>query len=371
MKFSVFRIQFSARKNLRPCNLKTENRILKTSIYLPARDAESTIGLAIESCLAQTLPDFELVLVDHGSIDGTYSLMKKYARRDSRIDVLKQQRGISFVNVLNFAWRETGADLVARMDADDFSYPARLQYQVRFLEENPELSACGAHVRIRKRHGGRGRGAPVLPDQGYAVYEKWLNSLVTPEQVARERFVDSPVSNPTAVIRRPVLERFGGFEDPPWAEDYDFWLRLLEAGERIGKVDRVLLDWHDSESRSTRTVERYTQDNFQRAKAHYVARLPLVRERGVSICGAGPIGKKLGRRLREEHGVTVGAFFEVNENRIGKKIGGVPVFSNEALSDAPRRVLIGAVGQPGARARIRELAEETGYEEGTDFFCVA
>lgn len=341
------------------------------SIYLPARDAEATLGLAIESCLAQTLPDFELVLVDHGSVDGTFSLMKKYARRDSRIDVLRQPRGSAFVNVLNFAWRETAANLVARMDADDFSYRARLQRQVRFLDENPALAACGAHVRIRKRPAGGGARETGPPDQGYAEYASWLNSLVTPERIARERFIDSPVANPTSVIRRPALERLGGYQDPPWAEDYDLWLRLLEAGETIGKVDRVLLDWYDSERRSTRTIDRYTQDNFQRAKAHYLARLPLARERGVSICGAGPIGKKLGRRLREEHGIPVGAFFEVSENRIGNRIGGVPVLPGEALADSPRRVLIGAVGLPGARERIRGLATEAGYVEGADFFCVA
>ena len=317
------------------------------------------------------MPDFELVLVDHGSKDGTYALMKKYARRDSRIDVLRQPRGTGFVNVVNFAWRETGADLIARMDADDFCYPARLQCQVRLLRENPDLAACGAQVRIRRRPGGGKERETGPPDGGYADYEKWINSLVTPEQIARERFIDSPIANPTSVIRRTALESFGGYRDTPWAEDYDLWLRMLEAGERIGKVDRVLLDWHDSEARATRTIDRYSQDNFQRAKAHYLARLPLVRERGVAICGAGPIGKKLGRRLREEHGVTVGAFFEVSEKRIGNEIGGAPVLPGEALADSPRRVLIGAVGLPGARERIRILATAAGYEEGTDFFCVA
>ena len=57
------------------------------SIMIPARNAADTLPLAIQSCLAQSLPDFELVLVDHGSTDNTFSIMKKYARRDSRIRV--------------------------------------------------------------------------------------------------------------------------------------------------------------------------------------------------------------------------------------------------------------------------------------------
>jgi glycosyltransferase involved in cell wall biosynthesis len=340
------------------------------SIVMPARDAEGTLGMAIESCLAQTLPDFELILVDHGSLDGTFSVMKKYARRDSRIDVLKKPRGAPFVSVANLAWQESRGDLIARMDADDFAYPARLQHQVRFLADHPAIAACGTLVRIRKRRTADS-SAHTEPDQGYADYESWINALVTPADIAAQRFIDSPLANPTTLVRRSALERFGGYADPEWAEDYDLWLRLLEAGETLGKVEKVLLDWFDSDTRSTRTIDRYSQDQFQRAKAHYLARLPLVRQRGVSICGAGPIGKKLARRLRGDHGVTIGAFFEVSESRIGNAIHGIPVLPAEALADSPRRVLIGAVGLPGARDQIRELALGSGYREGLDFFCVA
>ena len=121
------------------------------SLVMPARDAERTLPMAIESCLSQTLPDFELVLVDHGSEDGTFSLMKQAARRDSRISVLRKPRDAPFVSVANLAWQESTAPLVARMDADDFNYPARLQHQVRFLADHPDVAACGTLVRIRKR----------------------------------------------------------------------------------------------------------------------------------------------------------------------------------------------------------------------------
>ena len=126
-----------------------------------------------------------------------------------------------------------------------------------------------------------------------------------------------------------------------------------------------------ADRRATRTQSRYAQDNFQRAKAHYLARLPAVRACGVDIAGAGPIGKKLARRLKRDHGVTVGSFFEVSEKRIGNAIDGVPVLPSDALSDSPHRVLVGAVGLPGARETIRELARDAGYTEGLDFFCVA
>ena len=332
---------------------------------MPARNAEATIGMAIQSCLSQTLPNFELVLVDHSSTDGTYSLMKKFARQDSRVQVVKARSGSSFISAANQAWHEAQGELIARMDSDDFAYSAKLQHQVRFLAENPDMGACATQVRIRKRAG----GGP--PDKGYADYETWINSVVSPADIANQRFIDSPIPNPTALIRRSVLEKFDGYADRVWAEDYDLWLRLMEAGVVIGKVERVLLDWYDSDSRATRQQSRYSLENFQLAKAHYLARLDPVIEKGVAICGAGPIGKRIAKMLKAE-GIFIEVFFEVNEKQIGNQIGGVPVIGSEGMAEMKNRViLLGAVGSPGGRQRIRDLALPLGFIEGEDFFCVA
>ncbi len=337
------------------------------SILLPARNAENTLPQAVESCLAQTLSDFELVLVDHASSDNTFSLMKKYARQDSRVRAARAPDGATFVEVLNFCTRESEGDLLMRMDADDFSYADRMQHQVDYMEEHPEVAACGSLVRIRLRQSDL---SGTEPFQGYVEYEKWLNGLVSPKAVAAERYIDSPIANPTAMIRRDAMDRYDGYAEVEWAEDYDLWLRMLQAGEQIGKVDRVLLDWYDSETRVTRTSKRYSQDNFLMAKAFYLAKEPLVKERGASVAGAGPIGKKLARWLKD-FGVQVECFFEVNERRIGNKIGGITVKDGHCMKEAQGTVLIGAVGVPGAREKIRTLALAADFVEGKDFFCVA
>ena len=104
-------------------------------------------------------------------------------------------------------------------------------------------------------------------------------------------------------------------------------------------------------------------------KAHHLARLPDVPERGVAICGAGPIGKRLGRLLTAE-GVTLRGFFEVNPRRIGERIGGVPVAGPDEFGSRWREaILLSAVGIEGGRDRVRRLAEGEGYQEGEDFWC--
>ena len=135
-------------------------------------------------------------------------------------------------------------------------------------------------------------------------------------------------------------------------------------------MPEILFDWYDSDARLTRTHERYSQENFLRAKAHYLAKLPAVRAGGVAICGAGPTGKRIGRLLIGE-GVDVRAFYEVNPRRIGEAIAGVPVLDQVAMRRAAGVVMLGAVGLPGARERIRGLAEDQGFVEGEDFYCVA
>ena len=134
------------------------------------------------------------------------------------------------------------------------------------------------------------------------------------------------------MLRRELLEAAGGYADPPWAEDYDLWLRLLEQGYRLGKVPEVLLDWLDGPNRATRSIERYSIARFQEAKAHYLARIGHVRETGVVLCGAGPTGKDMAARLRR-HGIAVHAFLEVNVRQIGNRIGGVPVLASDRAGD--------------------------------------
>lgn len=336
------------------------------SVAMPVRNAETTIAEAVGSILGQSREEFDFVVVDHGSTDATPQILKRLAQEDSRLRVIRHEG--SFVEAANFAWRETRGEFVARMDADDFAYPERLEKQVAFLRAHPDCAACGTRVRIAKR-GERGKAIP--PDGGFARYGKWLDSVVSPEDIAAQRFVESPVPNPSAMIRRSVLEDLGGYRDTSWAEDYDFWLRLLDGGLRVGKVDEVLLDWFDSPGRITRTDGRYDLELARQAKAVFLGRIPLVRKRGVAICGAGPVGKSLVRHLGEK-GVRVVAWCEVNERQIGNRIAGIPVLGPEAVSDLRGSVvLIGAVGQPGARSRIRRLATGAGYTEGEDFFCAA
>lgn len=332
----------------------------RVSVLMPVRDAAPTLGAAMDSVRAQTLRDWELVAVDDGSTDGSLALLRDAARDDPRIRVLALPHG-GIVAALNAGLAQVRAPLVARMDADDLCLPERLEAQVALLDARPDLGLVGCLIECFP--------ADTVTD-GMRHYESWLNSLVDPDHIARERLVESPLVHPSVVVRRAALEAVGAWREGPFPEDYDLWLRLLEAGVRMAKVPRVLLRWRDGEGRLTRTDPRYGRDAFMRLKSAHLARTFLAGRSAVQIWGAGPDGKRW-RPMLAEAGVEVVRFFDIDPRKIGGRVGRqVPVLSWERVGEHRDTPLIAAVGAKGARAQIRAALLGARFHEGADYLFV-
>lgn len=115
------------------------------SVLLPVYNAEKYVAIAIGSILSQTFPDFELVLIDDGSTDGSLEIMKRYAARDSRIVIVsRENRGL--VASLNEGIDLARGQWIARMDADDISHPERFKRQVEGLRSDTSLDLIGTRA---------------------------------------------------------------------------------------------------------------------------------------------------------------------------------------------------------------------------------
>ena len=330
---------------------------MRVSILMSFRDAVATLPAALDSLLAQTFRGWELIAMDDHSTDGSGEIVKAFAA-DPRVRLLRCAEA-GLVPALRHGSAAATGEWLARMDADDICDPQRLEKQLAFADANPELDVIASQVTVLDPIG-----------EGLVRYVDWVNGLLDHEAMAASRFVESPVVNPSAMIRRAAFEGIGGYDDPLWAEDHDLWLRLFETGARFGRVPEILLQWRDSTTRLTRTHPRYGDDARSRMRAHYLARLSEVRENGVVIAGAGPIGKTLARHLGER-GVTLRGFFDVHPRRVGESIQGVEVADSVDLGVRWRdAVLVAAVGVPGGRKVVAELAREQGYREAVDFWCV-
>jgi glycosyltransferase involved in cell wall biosynthesis len=331
---------------------------------MPCHNAGATVDEAVASMLSQTLADFELVAVDDGATDDTRVRLEAWSRRDERVRVLPQAH-VGLVQALRIGLSACRAPLVARMDADDRSAPERLARQAEHLEAHPQVAVVGCLV----------RGFPASDvREGFRVYLEWLNGVATPEAIARELFVESPLAHPSVMMRREWLERVGGYQERGWPEDYDLWLRLHLAGALFDKVPQVLLDWREHPARATRTDPRYAVEKFLMAKAHYLALGPLVGRESLIIWGAGQMGRRLSKHLLRR-GAPLRAFVDIDPAKVGRVRRGVPIVAPADLrqlwSSLPRPVLLAAVGSRGARRLIREQLEAMGLVEGRDWWAAA
>jgi glycosyltransferase involved in cell wall biosynthesis len=313
---------------------------------------------AMVSLVDQTVRDFEINAVDDGSTDGTAPLLAQWAARDSRVRVLSTPP-LGIVSALNAAAGEARGAFLARMDADDIAATRRFDRQIELLGANPAMAACGTCIRYVPRR---------LVRDGARRYERWVNSVVHPEEMERDLFVECPIPHPSVLMRRSAFAKVGGYRDVDWPEDYDLVLRLWELGYELGKVPEVLLEWRERPDRLSRTDERYSADAFRRCKARFIGRRIAGRE--VVVWGAGPVGKAFARALKTE-GHDIAAFVDLDPRKIGQTIHGAPVVHPSAIAEYRGMYVLAAVGSPEARADIRRELHGAGFREPEECCAVA
>ncbi len=336
----------------------------KVSVTLPCYNAETTLNETLDSVLNQTLADFEVIAVDDGSRDASLSILQSRAAQDRRLKVLTQPHS-GVVTAANAAIAASRAGYIARVDADDRVHPRRFERQADFLDQNPEVAVVSSLVSAFPKADVR---------EGYRIYMDWLNSLVTNAEIRREIFVESPLANPSVMIRKTWLDRMEGYQDFGWPEDYDLWLRMYLAGARFEKIPQFLHEWRDHPNRITRTDSRYSLENFLRAKAYYLGRGPLKDRDAVIVWGAGMMGRRMAKQL-QKNGCPLVAFVDVDPKKIGNTRRGKPIIAPGELMGwwhrFDRPVVVAAVGARGARGLIRTRLNNFGLIEGQDWWGAA
>lgn len=195
-------------------------------MLLPVWNGEAFLELAIRSILRQTFPSFELLVIDDGSTDRTAAIAETFAGGDERVRVLRRpHEGLSAA--LNAGIAAARGEYVARMDADDVSFPDRLQKQVAYLDAHPACVAAGAWIE-------------VVDEEGQHIGLKTFVTTHDEISAALLRGV-SPMAHPTIVARTDALRVAGGYNGRLYpSEDLDLWFRLGERGE-LANLGEALL----------------------------------------------------------------------------------------------------------------------------------
>lgn len=335
------------------------------SVLMPVRDAAATLAACLDSIQAQTLADFELLVVDDGSTDGTGALLSARAREDARLRVLNgPQRGL--VACLNAGLQAARAPLVARMDGDDLMDPERLALQREYLRAHPRVDVVASRV---EAFPAEDTGA------GMEEYLRWQNACTGEDALRDEIYVECPITHPSVMFRRDVVVAAGAYRDGDFPEDYELWLRLTERGCPMAKIDRCLLRWRQRDDSLSRVDPRYSRDAFDRLRARYLARDRRLGDgRPVVFWGAGRRTRRRADYLVANlaaSGVSPSAWIDVDPRKIGQRIQAAPVVAPEWLRERePRPFVLSWVASHGARDSIGAALEVMGYGRGVDYLAV-
>ena len=199
------------------------------SVIMTVYNGEKYLAEAIESILSQTFADFELLIVDDGSTDGSAHKIQAFAERDERVRFVQLERNMGMADARNNGIAAAAGEYIAIMDCDDVSLPERLERQVAFFRANPDIGGIGAAARVMNHD---------LTTQLYSFESHQQHALIT-----LEMFLSYMFKHSTVMFRRDFLTTVGGYErGRRICDDLELWPRLLrETGIRFAALPDCLL----------------------------------------------------------------------------------------------------------------------------------
>lgn len=194
----------------------------KITVLMPVYNADRHLREAMDSILGQTFTDFEFLVIDDGSTDGTAEIVSSYG--DPRIRLVQNEQNLKLAATLNRGLDLARGEYVARMDADDISLPARLAWQAAFLDAHPEVGLCGTGARAF------GEASFLMPNP------------TGPEEIRAKLLFDSALVHPSVMLRRRLVDERGlRYPLLPHFEDYALWQSAARAFPLANLPETLLL----------------------------------------------------------------------------------------------------------------------------------
>ncbi len=195
------------------------------SVIMPAYNSGIYIEAAIRSVIAQTIPDWELLVLDDGSTDATCAIVDALAAEDPRIRLIQSETNLGVAQARNRGFDLARGQYIALLDSDDLWKPEKLEAQLALLKETgADFSYCSYAIVD-------GEGKPVKGDY-----------LVPPEVTFESLLRENHIGCSTVLLRREIVTQHR-FHPNYYHEDYVLWLQLTQAGLRAAGCTQVLVSW--------------------------------------------------------------------------------------------------------------------------------
>lgn len=204
---------------------KTDKPLI--SVVMPVYNAGKFLPEAIKSILCQTYNNFEFIIVDDASTDNSWEIIKEYEKKDNRIKAFKNNKNLGVSATTNMAISKTKGKYVARMDADDVSFPDRLEKQHLYLQKNAEIIAVGGQCVVINENN------EIIGQKKFPVEFKKLKRMI---------FKAVPIQQPSLMINTTLLPKNFNWYSPECtsAEEIDVLFKLMKHGQIANLKDWVL-----------------------------------------------------------------------------------------------------------------------------------
>lgn len=211
------------------------------SVLMAVYNGEKHLDKSIPAILSQSFSDFEFIIVDDGSTDNTADILKNYAAQDPRIRIISQDN-TGLTRALNNGLNAARGAYIARQDADDLSYPDRLQQQYEFMETHPDTLLCGSNC------------DNLYPDDSKTQWG-WKSD----KNIADSIFYYTPFPHSTAFMRTETAQKLGGYDETfLTAQDTEFWMRFAKTG-KVSMIKTPLLERYEDTTGSITAKRRGRQ----------------------------------------------------------------------------------------------------------------
>jgi len=231
----------------------------KVSVVMSIYNVQEYLSEAIESILNQTFKDFEFIIINDGSKDGSKKIVRQYMKKDKRIIFIDRKENKGLVYSLNEGISIAKGKYIARMDGDDISLPNRLELQVKFLDKNPEVGVVGGHFYVISEKG-KYMDVFIVPIEE-PIINVWLSVAV-------------PMAHPSIMVRKAVLNKYNiKYENYifPVSQDYHLLLKISKYA-KLSNVNEFIL-----KLRSRRTSVWHTK-TVQSMKKRYILSSMFIKE---------------------------------------------------------------------------------------------
>jgi len=327
------------------------------SVLMSVYNGENFVSQAMDSILAQTIQDFEFIIVDDGSNDRTWEIISSYS--DERIKPVRLASNVGVGGALQYGLSFVKGKYVAKADSDDIHHPTRLEKQKRYLDENPHISLVKTLFRYFP-HDEETKLSKRFQSMS-SFRENFKNKVVSSADLHEKLYWTCCIAHTTIMVRTEALLQVGYDPDLRIGEDYKMMYELNKRGCGMGTVEEVLVDVRVMPSSVTATLDPIFWQVVYGIKEEEITHL-FAGDSRVFLWGASEKGKAVCNILRG-HGLQIAGFVDSDSTKHQMSLAGYPIQPPSCLTEGDKVII---TSQPGLYAIGDEL-KRRGFMPVQDF----